>query len=158
MKVEPSKEHAWLAQLAGDWTFEAEATMEPGKEPEKVHGTHQAHMLGGVWLLGEGEMPGGDVTKTLMTLGFDPARQRFVGSFIGSMMTHMWLYEGSLDAASKVLTLDTEGPSFTGDGKMAKYQDIIEVLGPDHHTLSSRSQGADGQWHHFMTAHYRRKK
>lgn len=26
------------------------------------------------------------------------------------MMTHLWIYEGSLDQAGRVLTLDTEGP------------------------------------------------
>ena len=54
-----------------------------------------------------------------MTLGYDPVQKRFVGTFIGSMMTHMWIYNGTLDAAGKVLTLDTEGPGLLrrpGDG------------------------------------------
>jgi hypothetical protein len=41
---------------------------------------------------------------------------------------------------------------------MAKYQDIIEFLGNDRRTLTSRVLGADGQWQPFMKAHYRRKK
>ena len=45
------------------------------------------------------------------------------------MMTHLWVYDGALDAAGKVLTLDAEGPSFTGDGTTAKYQDVIEIEG-----------------------------
>jgi hypothetical protein len=53
-------------------------------------------------------------------------------------MTHLWPYNGTLDAAGKVLTLDSEGPSFSGDGTMAKYQDIIEFIGDDHRTLSSQ--------------------
>lgn len=75
-----------------------------------------------------------------MTLGFDPAKGRFVGSFIASMMSMMWLYEGSLDAEGKSLVLDTEGPSMTGDGSMAKYQDVITFLSPDHRTLTSRAR------------------
>jgi hypothetical protein len=93
-----------------------------------------------------------------MTLGYDAARKRYVGTFIGSMMSHLWLYDGSLDAAGKVLTLDSEGPSFSGDGKMAKYQDIIEIKGRDERTLSSQVLGDDGKWRHFMTATYRRKR
>lgn len=50
---------------------------------------------------GLGEMPGGGIATTMMTLGYDPARKWFVGTFIGSMMTHMWVYAGT------VLTLDT---------------------------------------------------
>src|SRR5262245_46277943 len=98
MQVEPQQEHQWLHQLLGDWIFETEATMEPGKPPEKFTGSESVRSLGGVWVLceGRGEMPGGGGGTTIMTLGYDPARQRFVGTFIGSMMTHMWVYEGEL--------------------------------------------------------------
>lgn len=47
-------------------------------------------------------------------------------------MTYFWPYIGSLDATGKILTLDSEGPIFTGDGTMAKYQDIIELVTHDH--------------------------
>ena len=93
-----------------------------------------------------------------MTLGYDPVLKHFVGTFVASVMTHLWVYHGSLDAAGKVLTLDTEGPSFSGDGKMVKYQDIIDFVSDDHRTLSSQGLGADGKWSQFMKAHYRRKK
>jgi hypothetical protein len=91
-----------------------------------------------------------------MTLGYDPQSKKFVGSFIASVMTHLWPYNGTLDAANKVLTLDSEGPSFADDGTMAKYQDIIEFISPDHRTLSSQWLGPDGKWNPFMKAHYRR--
>jgi hypothetical protein len=62
-----------------------------------------------------------------------------------------------------VLTLESEGPQWDADGKMiegktAKYRDVIEWKSDDHRVLSSHSQGPDGQWQHFMTAHYRRMK
>jgi hypothetical protein len=74
------------------------------------------------------------------------------------MMTHLWVYDGSLDATERVLTLNAEGPSFVAEGKTAKYQDVIEFESEDHRTLTSRTLGDDGQWHQFMTAHYRRKR
>jgi hypothetical protein len=73
------------------------------------------------------------------------------------MMTHLWIYDGSLDAGGKVLTLDAEGPNFNQDG-MAKYQDVIEFVDDDHRTLKSQIQQPDGSWLHFMTAHYHRTK
>jgi hypothetical protein len=103
-------------------------------------------------------MPGGGTATTVMTLGYDPAKKRFVGTFIGSMMTNLWVYDGELDAAGKVLTLDAEGPAFTDPERTARYKDAIEIVSPDHRILTSRYLGDDGQWHHFMTAHYRRKK
>ena len=160
MHAEPQKEHQWLQKLVGEWTYETEAAMEPGKPPQKFTGTESVRSLGGLWMLceGQGEMPGGGTATTLMTLGFDPAKKRFVGTFIGSMMTHMWVYEGGLDPTGMVLTLDTEGPSFTAEGKMAKYKDAIEIKSDDHRVLSSSFLGDDGKWHSFTTANYRRKK
>src|SRR5688572_16447612 len=120
MHAEPQKEHQWLQKLVGEWTSESEMEMEPGKSPERCKGTESVRSLGGLWIVGEGsgEMPGGGLATMILTLGYDPQKGRYVGTWVGSMMTHLWIYEGSLDAAGKVLTLDTEGPSFVGDGKL----------------------------------------
>ncbi|MGH7397965.1 MAG: DUF1579 domain-containing protein [Candidatus Rokuibacteriota bacterium] len=156
----PQKQHQWLQQLVGEWTSEADATMEPGKPPETFKGTESVRSLGGLWTLGEGqcEMPGGGAGTTVMTLGYDPNTQRFVGTFIGSMMTHLWVYDGALDAAERVLTLEAEGPSMAGEGKLAKYRDVIDFKSADHRVLTSHVLGDDGTWHQFMTATYRRRK
>lgn len=136
--------------------------MGPDQPPMKATGTETVRSLGGLWTLGEGkgEMPGGGECTTIMTLGYDPARKRFVGSFVASVMTNMWLYEGTLDASGSVLTLDTEGPDMSGEtpveGATAKYQDIIEFVSDTHRTLTSRMQAKDGTWHEIMTAHYRK--
>jgi hypothetical protein len=159
-KPEPEKEHQWLKQLLGEWTFEGEATMGPDAPPEKFRGTERVRSIGDLWFLseGEGQMPDGGPSTTLATLGYDPQKKRFVGTFIGSMMTYLWVYDGSLDASGKVLTLDTEGPGMTGDGKIAKFQDVIEIKSEDQRTLTSRVQGEDGTWTQMMTMMYRRTK
>ena len=104
MKTEPQKEHQWLQKLVGEWTYEGEATMEPGEPPAKMTGTESVRSLGGLWILAEvqGEMPGGGVATTMMTLGYDPQKRRYVGTWIDSMMTRLWVYEGALDAAERV--------------------------------------------------------
>ena len=160
MKVEPQEEHKWLQQLVGEWTSEAECSMGPGQPATKNHGTERARMVGDLWMVGEGqgEMPGGGTATMIMTLGYDPQKKKYLGTWIGSMMTHMWHYDGEMDTSGRILTLSAEGPSMAGDGTMAKYQDIIEIKSKDHRTLSSRVLGPDGSWSHFMTAHYRRKK
>ncbi|MGZ8186915.1 MAG: DUF1579 family protein, partial [Methylobacter sp.] len=45
-----------------------------------------------------------------------------------------------------------EGPSCTGDGKLAKYQDVIEIRDADHRVLTSHMLGDEGEWHAFMTS------
>jgi hypothetical protein len=159
MMAKPQKEHEWLQKLVGDWTMEAEASMGPDKPDEKTRGTESVRSLGGLWYLaeGQGEMPGGPATM-LMTLGYDPQKQRYVGTWIGSMMTQLWVYDGELDAAGKMLTLNADGPSMAAEGKMTKYRDVIEFKSDDHRVLTSHLLGDDGQWHQFMTAHYRRRK
>jgi len=158
MKADVQKEHLWLSKLTGDWSFEGECVMAPGQAPAKTRGAYTGRSLGGLWTLieGEGECPDGSTAKSIITLGYDPQKKRFVGSFIASMLTHLWPYEGTLQG--NVLTLDSEGPSFSGDGTMVKYQDIVEIVNDDHWILRSRMPGEDGKWVEFMTAHYRRKK
>ncbi len=160
MKTEPQKEHQWLQRFIGEWTFEGETPMEPGQPPSKFTGTESVRSIGDLWFLaeGQGEMPGGGAATTLLTLGYDPQKQRYVGTWIGSMMTHLWVYDGALDGAGRVLTLDAEGPHMAAEGKLAKYQDVIEFKSDDHRVLTSRMLGEDGEWHQFMTANYRRKQ
>ena len=61
MKIEPQKEHQWLQKLVGEWTFESDCGMGPGKPNEKFKGTESVRSLDGLWILaeGQGEMPGG---------------------------------------------------------------------------------------------------
>ncbi len=160
MKTEPQREHQWLQQLVGEWTYECEASMEPGKPPENFKGSERVRSLGGLWVQceGRGEMPGGGMATMLMTLGYDPQKKRYVGTWVGSMMTYLWVYDGLLDAEEKVLTLNAKGPNCAGDGKFARYKDAIEIRSHDHRVLTSHMLGNDGKWHGFMTANYRKVK
>lgn len=153
MKTEPQQEHRWLEQLLGEWTVTADMAPDSGAWVERVRSLH------GLWVVaeGEGEMPGGGAATTLMTLGYDPRRQCYVGTWVGSMMTHMWVYEGHLDSSGKALTLDCEGEDFEQPGRMARYQDIITMKSPDHRLLTARMQAADGSWKQIMQAEYRRR-
>jgi hypothetical protein len=153
-KPKLQREHEWLQQLAGEWRFEAEMTTPDGP-PAKQQGTESVRSLDGTWVICEmrGTSSPGD---SIMTLGFDPIKGRFVGTFVSSMMTHLWIYNGSLDASGRILTLDSEGPSFDDPAKLAPYQDVIEIKSADERVLSSRTRGADGKWTSFMSAIYRR--
>jgi len=157
--AKPEHEHDWLQQLVGTWTYETECVMGPDQPSMKWAGRETTRTLGGIWVIceGEGEMPDGGIGRTIMTLGFDPSRRRFVGSFVGSMMTHLWLYDGSLDASERILTLDSEGPDMS-QKRMTKYHDIVEIVNDDHRMLSSEIQLEDGSWFRFMTGHYHRVK
>ena len=74
------------------------------------------------------------------------------------MMTYLWPYDGELDGTEQVLTLNSEGPDMAGEGKLAKYKDVIEFKNNDYRIMTSYALGDDDQWHQFMTAHYRRSQ
>jgi hypothetical protein len=160
MTAKPEEQHRWLQKLIGEWSFESEATMEPGQPPSKHSGTESVRAIGELWIQGEGrgEMPGGGMATMLLTLGYDPLKKRFVGTWLGSMMCHLWIYNGELSADQRILTLNSEGPDMATEGKMTKYKDVFEVKADDHRILTSHMLGADGKWQHFMTSHYRRKR
>jgi len=95
----------------------------------------------------------------MMTLGYDAEKGGYVGTWVGSMMSHLWFYErGTLDAAKKVLTLESEGPSFTGESKTSRYRDAMELLDADRRAVASEVLGSDGKWQRFMICNYRRRK
>lgn len=161
MMSEPLPQHRWLEKLLGEWTVESQCVMGPDQPPSKSKGTEKVRSLGGHWVVceGAGEMPGGGEANWVMTLGYDPSTERYVGTWVGSMMPMMWIYAGTLDADSRVLTLDTEGPNFADGGKTrTRFQDIVEIVSDDHRILRSRMQSPDGSWAQFMEAHYRRVK
>ena len=156
---QPQKEHQWLQKLVGEWTYEGEASMGPDQPPSRMEGRESARSVGGLWVIMEGHSasPSGGEDTSMFTLGYDPDRKQFTGTFISSMMTHLWIYDSG-ELSGNALTLTAKGPSMTGDGAMVPYRDVIEFVSDDHRTLSSYAQDEKGAWQHFMTSHYRRKK
>ncbi|HVE40309.1 MAG TPA: DUF1579 domain-containing protein [Planctomycetota bacterium] len=151
----PQKEHEWLQQIVGEWETEGEV-LEPGKPPTKTKGSESSRLIGGFWALSEhkGDFMGTPFTG-ILTLGFNPEKKKYVGTWVDSLTSRLWTYEGSVDEAGKILTLDTEGPG--QDGKPAKFRESIEVKDKDHKSYSS-SVYQDGKWVTFLTIKYTRKK
>lgn len=153
------EQHEWLQQLVGEWTATSEMTMATGAEPMRMEFTESVRSIGGLWILAEGSASiGGSPMTTLMTLGYDPAKKKFIGTWVDTMQAHMWSYEGTLDDAKKVLTLSTTGPAFEDPTKTSKYRDAIEIKSKDHKVLTSSVENADGTWNTFQRAEYKRKK
>src|SRR4030095_5276604 len=111
--AEPQKEHEWLTRLVGDWTMEAECSMGPDQPPMKSKAKETVRSIGGLWIVGEGigSMPDGGPAITQITLGYDPTAKRFVGAWIGSMMTHMWLYNREVGGSGKTTNVKNERDS-----------------------------------------------
>ena len=156
MFAEPQQEHKWLDQLSGHWKVQHDCQMPDGSKMTTL-GTMTCRSLGGMWVICEGsfESPDGGAWSSIMTLGFDPAKNQYVGTFIGSMMATIWPYHGVLDASGTRLPLNSEGPKLSGDGTCA-YRDIIEIVDADTWLFMSEFQADDGTWVQFMNGKHLR--
>ena len=159
MSAETQRLHPFLGRMVGEWEYDFESSTSEGGPPVRFTGTETVRHLGGVWIVAEGRgaNPDGSMGATLMTLGYDPARQRVAGAYVGSMMAHQWLYDGEVNSAGTGVALNSEGPSYTEDGAMARYMDAIEFVSDDHRVMTSRFQDPDGAWQEFMRIDYRRR-
>ncbi len=156
---QPDKAHKWLMQLVGEWETQAEIVVQPGQPPITGKGTDSVRAIGGFWAVCDVQTTIFDQQFTgILTLGYDPEKQKYVGTWIDSNSHHLWQYEGSLDEAGRTLTLEAEGPSMAAPGSTARYRDAFEIKSEDHRVFTSSIEVEPGKWHTFMTVHYRRKK
>lgn len=148
---QPSEKHQWLARLAGEWINESECSMGPDQEPQKSTAKMNCRMVGGLWLILEsvGDMPEGGEFRSIMTVGYDPKKGKYVGTFLASMMAYLWPYEGDLDSDGKKLPLNSVGPKFDGTGT-TEYRDTIEIVNDDEWLFYGEVKGDDGQWSRLM--------
>lgn len=155
----PTPEHQWLSQLVGEWKVTSTMEAGPDGEPMKAEGNETVRAIGDLWVVAEGKATMmGTSFSSMMTVGYDPAKKEFVGTWVDSMQTHMWVYRGTLDEAKKTLSLEADGPSFDDPTKTSRYRDAVTLESRDHKVLTSSVLGADGTWTTFMTADYRRVK
>lgn len=154
----PQKEHEWLKQFVGEWESEAEAAAVPGQPAMKCKGTINSRMLGGFWVVSESKAnPMGMQVHAIQTIGYDPLAKKYVGTWVDSMMNHLWKYEGTVDESGKKLTLEAEGPNFMAQGKLGKFRDSYEFKSADEIAVTSSMLGEDGKWVTFMTGTAKRK-
>jgi hypothetical protein len=153
----PAKEHGWLRRFEGDWDTEGEIQMDPNQPPMKVKGSDRSRMIGGFWLVSEGR--GNEMNfESRLTLGYDEKKKKYVGTWVDSMSSYLWRYEGTVDPSGRILTLETEGPIPPDFTKTVKYREVTEFKSDDHRVFTSARVGPDGKWMTLVTIHSRRRK
>ena len=154
----PVKEHEWLQQFVGEWNSEFEIFHDPSQPPIKGKGTETSRAIGGFWVVGEGnsEMMGMKFSS-LLTLGYDPDKKKYVGTWIDSMASYLWKYEGTVDATGKILTLETEGPCPMRPGPV-KYKEVTEFKDKDTRVFTSSIVETDGKLTPMVRVTSTRKK
>ena len=150
--AKPGPEHELLKEkFVGDW----DVTVAFGGMQAKASATYKMD-LGGFWLTEQfrGDF-GGQKFEGRGTLGYDPARKKYVATWIDSMSPTLLVLEGAFDKDNKTLTETGEGPGM--DGKLTKLKNVYEFPDKDTivFTMSSVGGGKDQE---MMKLTYKRKK
>jgi Protein of unknown function (DUF1579) len=156
----PGPEHDWLQQFVGEWETDVECSAEPGEPPMKSKGTESVRPIGEFWIIAESKSTVMEKPMTsVLTLGYDPEKKKYIGTWVGSCNNYLWGYLGAANAAAKILTLETEDPCpMAAPGTLAKFKEVIEVKSKDHRVFTSSMRREDGKWATIATINYRRKK
>lgn len=154
---DPSPEHELLKRFVGHWESSSECDGGPGDEPMVNRGTLHGRMLGERWVVNEIEVDAGGMQIVgLQTIGYDPRRKKYVGTWSDSMQNQLWVYEGDYDPETRTLSLDAEGPNLMGDGEMTLFRDSFEFVSDDEIISRSAAIGEDGEWVVFMEGRAKR--
>lgn len=149
----PQKEHEWLHNLVGEWKTRSTVNMGPEEAPMECEGTEKGAMFGGFWVVVKGESETmGTTVETQLTLGYDPAKGKYVGTWIDTVNNYLWNYTGTLDENGKTLTLLTEGQCPMTPGKTRQFKEVITLWGDNEKIFTSFMQMDDGTWQEIVTS------
>jgi hypothetical protein len=153
----PVEEHGLLQKFVGEWESEGEAFMAPGQPPTKLKGIESSRMIGGFWFVAQIKSSVPDFPyEQILTLGYDPAKKKYIGTVIDSMTSHIWQLEGTFDATGNILAWETEGPVPDPENP-SKFREVIDLKGSDHKVFTSSVLGPDGSWNTVIRIDIRRK-
>jgi uncharacterized protein DUF1579 len=152
---QPGPEHEILKKDVGTWDATVEMLQPPGPPSQ---GTETSTMgPGGLWLISDfkSDMMGMPFTGHGVT-GWDPAKKKYVGTWVDSMSTSISLSESTYDAASKTATGTLEAPG--PDGKPVKLKAVTQYKDADTRVFTMYAPGPDGKEAAMMRITYKRKK
>ncbi len=137
----PGAPHKLLASMAGSWSTRNKWWAEPGKPPDESTGTSERKMLlDGRYLQEEFncEMMGSPFTGIGFT-GYDNHTRKWVSTWMDSMSTGIYFFEGSASADGRTLTLESRYDDPVKG--LMKLRSVIRII--DNNTQVSEMYGTD---------------
>ncbi len=151
----PTPQHARLLEKVGEW--KVQCTYFWGAEPMAVDGSDRVEALGPFWTLGHFECDTGPVTiHGLATTGYDPEKEKFVGTWQDSTNPFHYYFEGRFDESGKRLEM-------TGDnidpmsGALVKYRSVETFHDADNRMLELFVEHQSGEEMQVLEYEYSRK-
>ena len=154
----PGPEHKIISKLIGKWEVKQHFRMTPEQPFMESHGTDISRSgPGGLWLVS-------DYTAEFIgqkfvghgTLGYDPIKKKYVGTWIDSMSTGLNVYEGTHDEKTNTINY-THRATDPQTGKEMTYRSKIVIADNDHYTMSMYMKAPDGREFESLRLDYSRK-
>jgi hypothetical protein len=153
----PGKEHERLKQHEGTWDAKAKFTFAPGQPAEESTAVYVATMGGGgLWLVDDykGTLAGSKFEGHGVAT-WDPAKKKYVFTWIDSMSCHISVGEGDEDKEGNIVSSwEEKGP----DGKTQKVKHVMSPVVKDAWTYRFLVVGDDGKETEMGLISYTRKK
>jgi hypothetical protein len=122
----PGPEHGILMEMVGRWNVDCTYFMGPG-EPMKTQATETIEAVGAFWTVSlfDAEFMG-QPFQGRCVMGFDQKRGKWVGTWIDSMSSHLFVMEGDMDPGTKALEMHCEGPA-PMTGELIPYRNVSSI-------------------------------
>ncbi len=155
--VGATESHAEVRRKVGDWLVRCTYFMGGETDPIEVAGRERGEMLGDLWCNSrfEADMLGSPLSGNA-SLGFDPVKGKYVGTWKDSATPFLYTFEGDFDAAEGVFEM--EGINFDPVRRCpANYRSRIEFISKDEHILNLSIDVPDNDPIMVLRYHYTRK-
>ena len=153
----PGPEHEVLKPLAGEWDATVESFAAPGQPPMLAKGIETGTMIGGFWLVSDfkSEVMGQPFLGR-STLGYDPAKKKYVSTWIDSMTPSLSVGESDYDAATKTFTGWTDAVDHRG--RPTRFKMVTVFKDPATRISTMSMKGPDGKEMMVMRITYTRQR
>jgi hypothetical protein len=151
----PGPEHDLLKRQVGTWDAVVEM-MPVGVPPSTSTGVETNRMVGGRWLVTDFESRmAGQPFHGHGTTGYDPARRKYVSTWVDTFGTSLYTGESAYDAGTRTLTGVMQGPD--DSGQPMKMKVVTEYKDDDTRVVTMYMASPDGKDVPSMRATYRRR-
>ena len=154
----PGAPHKILEDMTGTWDTRTKSYMEPGQPPVESTGTCEQRMiLDGRFLHQEfkGDMMGDPFTGIGVT-GYDNHKKTYVSTWMDSMSTGIYYFEGPADPDGKIITQECSGDDPVR-GPMT-WRSVTKIVDDNSHHFEMYGTDRSGKEELMMEIVYTRKQ
>jgi hypothetical protein len=156
--AKPGPEHQLFKMDEGVWDATVEITQGPGVGPMTWKGAETNTVgCGGLCLISDftADMSAGMTFKGHGLLTWDPARKKYIGSWVDSMSGGLMMTEAVWDPTARKFEATMEGPDASGN--VVKSRSVSEYKG-DMRMMTAYAPGPDGKEMQVLRISYTRRK